>query len=110
MRRLGCLLALVVSLGGCGKSSIVAVRAPVLPMYICPGIHGRCEGERFDVGPAIGMPFTKADAFVKAHGYELRKVAPGPGDLTTDFSSGRIDVETSGVPTSSVVTRIVGRG
>jgi hypothetical protein len=106
------LLALVVSLGGCGKSSIVAVRAPLLPIYICPGIHGRCEGERFDVGPVIGMVFTKADAFVKAHGYELRKIAPlGPGGaLTADYNSGRIDVETSGIPTSSIVTRIVKRG
>jgi hypothetical protein len=86
--------------------------SPLLPIYICPGIHGRCEGKRFDIGPVIGMPFTKADAFVRTHGYELRKIAPlGPGGaLTADFNSGRIDVETSGVPDSSVVTRLVKRG
>jgi hypothetical protein len=58
------------------------------------------------------MPFTKADAFVMSHGWELRKIAPlGPGGaLTADFNSGRIDVETSGVPDSSVVTRLVKRG
>jgi hypothetical protein len=106
------LLAVVVSLGGCGKSSIVAVRAPLLPIYICPGIHGKCDGKRFDIGPVIGMPFTKADAFVRTRGYELRKIAPlgADGGITDDYDSGRIDVETSGIPISSVVTRIAGRG
>lgn len=112
MRRLGCLLGLMVSLGGCGKSDIVAVRAPVLPIYICPGIGGKCDGKGFDVGPVIGMPFGKAEAFLMSHGYELRKVAPlGPGGaITGDRNTDRIDVETSGIPTSSVVTRIAGRG
>jgi hypothetical protein len=58
------------------------------------------------------MEFTKADAFVKTHGYELRKIAPlePSGAITKDYDSGRIDVETSGVPDSSVVTRLVKRG
>ena len=117
MRRLT-LLAVIAALAlvGCGKTDILAVRRPVIPIYICsaprerPGEH--CA-RRFDAGRLIGLKLRAAEKLAEAHGYTVRVVAPLPrgAALFQDAESNRIDVETSSFPSAdSIVVRLVERG
>jgi hypothetical protein len=117
MRRLA-LLAVIATfaLVGCGKTNIVAVRQPVIPIYLCSAPRER-PGEqcahRFDAGRLIGLTLHPAEKLAEAHGYTVRAVAPLPrgAALFRDAESNRIDVETSSFPsTNSIVVRIVELG
>jgi hypothetical protein len=117
MRRLAFLAAFVaLALAGCGKTNIVAVKRPVIPIYICSVPRER-PGEqcahRFDAGRLIGLHLRSAEKLAEAHGYNVRVVAPLPrGDaLFRDAESNRLDVETSSFPSAeSIVVRLVERG
>ena len=101
MRRLA-LACLMLALVGCGKDSVVVVKRPVVPIYICRnlvtvgrahmptgilGLSEPCEG-RFDAGQLIGMKLEAAGHLARAHGFALRQVAPLGKDeeLTADFN------------------------
>jgi hypothetical protein len=117
MRRLALLAVIAaLTLTGCGKTNIVAVRRPVIPIYICAGPKER-PGEqcvhRFDAAQLIGLKLRAAEKLAQAHGYTMRVVAPLPrgAALFRDAESNRIDVETSSFPSAdSVVVRIVELG
>jgi hypothetical protein len=117
MRRLALLAVIAASaLTGCGKTNIVAVKRPVIPIYLCSAPRERPGGQcvhRFDAGRLIGLHLRSAEKLAQAHGYTVRVVAPLPrGDtLYQDAESNRIDVETSSFPSAdSVVVRLVELG
>jgi hypothetical protein len=116
MRKLTLAALIAVALAGCGKANIVAVKRPVLPIYICSmsgeRASGHCE-HRFDAGQLIGMKVPAAERLAKAHGYILRPIAPLPpgAALFDDAQSNRIDIEVSSFPSASaIVVRLVSRG
>jgi hypothetical protein len=98
------------AIAGCGKSSIVAVNRPVLPMYVCaspaerPG--ERCA-RRFDAGQLIGLRLPAAEERAHAHGF---RVAPGHLILAMDAESNRLDVECDSTSRDCTVVRIAYRG
>jgi hypothetical protein len=117
MRRLTLATVLTaLALAGCGKTSIVAVKRPVIPIYLCSVARERPNGQcvhRFDAGRLIGLRLHAAEKLAQAHGYSVRPVAPLPrgGALERDAESNRIDVETSSFPSAhSVVVRLVELG
>jgi hypothetical protein len=101
-------------IGGCGKSNIVAVKRPVLPIYVCDNVRELravegCAG-RFDAGQLIGMRLPAAEKRAEAHGFTVRKVAPGAGALLEEAESNRLDVECDTPARDCTVVRIVKRG
>jgi hypothetical protein len=107
--------ALVLAVAGCGKSNIVAVRRPVLPIYYCLGrdehAGEHCRGE-FNAALLIGLTLAKASSLAKSHGYVVRREAPVRGWFFDDLvnSSNRIDVECNDASDNCVVVRIIGTG
>jgi hypothetical protein len=106
-------LIALIFLVGCGKSDIVAVKRPVLPIWICvvprenPGEH--CA-RRFDAGQLIGMRLPAAEKRAEAHGFTVRRVAPGKGALTLEYKSDRLDVECDRSARDCTVVRLAYRG
>jgi hypothetical protein len=114
MRRLTHLAVIAaLALAGCGKSNIVAVRRPVIAIYVCSAPRERPGGQcarRFDAAQLIGLKLRSAEKVAQAHGYTVRVIAPLPrgAALYQDAESNRIDVETSSFPSAdSVVVRLV---
>ena len=110
------LIAFAVVLAGCGKSQIVAVKRPIVPIYLCPNAQERgrrtCAG-RFDAGQLIGMPLDNAHQIAAAHGFAVKRGAPlTPDESLDDEIAGNgtnlLRVETSGTSTSSIVVRLMG--
>lgn len=104
MRRLALLAAIAaLALAGCGKMNIIAVKRPVIPIYLCSVPRerpGRQCVHRFDAGRLIGLKLHAAEKLAEAHGYTVRVIAPLPrgAALLQDAKSNRIDVETSSFP------------
>jgi hypothetical protein len=111
------LLAVIaaVSLAGCGKSSIVAVKRPVLPIYVCaipgerPSAH--CT-RRFDAGQLIGLKLPAAERLAKSRGYTVLREAPVHGRFISDlmFVTDQLDVECDNTSRDCTVVRLIGRG
>jgi hypothetical protein len=116
MRVLALLVAtLMLLLAGCGKRSLVAVRRPVKPIWICEIsllAQERACRDGFDAGSLVGLRLPAAERLAAAHGYKVSRVAPlaENEDLIADWESNRLDVETDSTGEQSTVVRFVERG
>jgi hypothetical protein len=110
------LVVSAVTLAGCGKSDIVAVRRPVVPIYLCA--HARkhepqtCSG-RFDAGQLIGMRLDDAHRIALAHGFNVQRGAPLTAlEQFIEHNTGRsgtnlLRVECDGTSQGSIVVRLM---
>lgn len=112
--RLAMVLVSLVAVAGCGKSDVVAVKPPILPIYLCPNVRERnqkdCPG-RFNAGRLVGLSFDKARHIAVAHGFGLKRVPPTPEErssLVFDAVHNGILVECDGTSGDSIVTRVTG--
>jgi hypothetical protein len=97
------------ALAGCGKGDIAFVHRPVLPIYVCKEEVRPCP-HPFDAGRLIGLTLPDAEKLAARYHYKVRKVAPGSGDLTMEFLTSRLDVETDSPSRDAIVVRYVERG
>jgi hypothetical protein len=109
------LIVFAVVLAGCGKSDIVAVKRPLVPIYVCPNARERglprCAG-RFDVGRLIGIPLDDAHRIGSAHGFDVQRGAPLTpleqlNDTTAGTGTNLLRVECNGTSKGSIVVRLM---
>jgi hypothetical protein len=105
---------LTLLVAGCGKGDRVAVRRPVKPIWVCLNRLSPKRGcaDQFNAGLLVGMKLEAAGRLAKAHGYEVRRVAPlaDHEGLIMDYESSRLDVETDGTSEHSTVVRFAEQG
>jgi hypothetical protein len=114
MRKIFLALVVALALAGCGKSDIVAVKQPLLPIYVCSGLGYRSQrcAQKFNAGLLIGLRLSRAERLAKTHGYVVQREAPVAGGFMSGlmYLSNRIDVECNDTSRDCVVVRIIGKG